>query len=196
VPQTGPATGHTVGAEDHGNKIQRRPPLLDISPRASPQASRQLGPLHRTCGAVWSSHGAWIGNRTEARQIGYGPVSERASTPLLKMLELAFAPEGQPESSPALPCRVGLEKRLRPVGTRGRGGRNRTRADTAIRRGGPLNLPPATHAFLPSRRDEALFTSFPGTEVPGYFPAAPSGAQRLNHPENGCNAFLPLRVTR
>jgi hypothetical protein len=46
------------------------------------------------------------------------PAGAGLATPLLTMVEPAFAPEGQPESSPALPCRVGRKRGCVPSGRR------------------------------------------------------------------------------
>jgi hypothetical protein len=62
-------------------------------------------------------------------------------TPVCNLAEPVFAPEGQPERGPVLPCRVGRNDGIRPVGTRG---------GPAGRRGleGPSR---PTHPPLPSR---------------------------------------------
>ena len=53
--------------------------------------------------------------------LGDGKV-ELTLTPVYELVELVFAPEGPPESSPALQCRVGHLKEDRPVGTVGNHG--------------------------------------------------------------------------
>ena len=72
-----------------------------------------------------------------------------------------FAPEGQPESSAALQCRVGRKEKSRPVGTLGTWGRPGIRWVSAC-----SPRPYGTEPF---------FLASQGLEVPGYCPVAPPG---------------------
>ena len=71
-----------------------------------------------------------------------------------------FAPEGQPESSAALQCRVRRKEKFRPGGAMGTQGMPRREG---------------SRSFPASLRDEPLLYGPPGTEVPGYSPVAPPG---------------------